>query len=206
MPLTAPNPIESARLQLRLATEADLPALLEVNGDAEVTKFLPYTSWNSIADAEAWYKRMSDIQATGTALQFVVVEKQTQRAIGTCLVFRFEETSARAELGYVLGRSHWGSGYMREALAALIDCAFDGMSLRRLEAEVDPGNLASCRLLLRLGFTKEGLLRQRWVAKGETKDVEVYGLLRHEWSKSSLQSAESNPPSAAAELNGLGVS
>ena len=50
-----------------------------------------------------------------------------------------------------------------------------------MEAEVDPRNARSAQLLLRLGFTKEGLLRQRWITKGLATDVEVYGLLRHEW-------------------------
>jgi ribosomal-protein-alanine N-acetyltransferase len=188
MPLTAPNPIESARLLVRLVAESDLPALLQVNGDDQATRFLPYATWSSMTDAEAWYKRMSGIQASGSALQFVVADKQTGTAVGTCLLFRFEEASARAELGYALGRAHWGMGYMQEALAALIDCAFGSMALRRLEAEVDPRNVSSARLLQRLGFTREGLLRQRWVDKGETKDVEVYGLLRHEWPGAIPQS------------------
>jgi RimJ/RimL family protein N-acetyltransferase len=70
---------------------------------------------------------------------------------------------------------------MYEALSGLLGSAFGTMSLRRLEAEVDTRNRSSARLLQRLGFTKEGLLRQRWVTKGEAKDVEMYGLLRDEW-------------------------
>lgn len=181
MPLLVPGPIESSRLIVRLVTEPDLPALLEVNENDETTRFLPYASWHSLSDAEAWLKRMTEMQATGTALQFVLVEKQLDAVIGSCLLFRFEETSSRAELGYVLGRAHWGRGYMREALTALIEQAFTTLHLRRLEAEVDPRNLASSRLLHTLGFAKEGLLRERWVAKGEARDVEVFGLLRHEW-------------------------
>lgn len=69
---------------------------------------------------------------------------------------------------------------MNEALGALIGCAFGSMGLRRLEAEVDPRNRSSARLLQGLGFTKEGLLRERWVTKGEARDVEIYGLLRNE--------------------------
>ena len=181
MPLVAPNPIESERVLVRPIAESDLPALLEVNSSEEVTALLPYATWKSMADAEAWLKRTEDLQATGLAIQFVVVLKSTGSAIGTCLLFRFEEKSARAELGYVLGRAYWGRGFMQEALAALLGCAFATMGLRRVEAEVDTRNLSSARLLLRLGFTKEGLLRQRWVAKGEVKDVEIYGLLSHEW-------------------------
>jgi RimJ/RimL family protein N-acetyltransferase len=181
MPLTAPPPIETPRLRVRLVTESDLPALLEVNGDDEVTRYLPYATWTSMSDAEAWFERISGQQAAGTTLQFVIADKETDVAIGSCLLFRFEEPSARAELGYVLGRRHWGGGYMKEALTALLDRAFDEIALRRVEAEVSPRNVASGRLLLNLGFTREGLLRQRWVAKGEAVDVEAYGLLRNEW-------------------------
>jgi RimJ/RimL family protein N-acetyltransferase len=182
LPLTAPAPITSDRLNVRLAVESDLPALMHVNGDAEVTRFLPYATWSSMADAQAWFKRMADLQATGTALQFVIGEKRTGSVIGTCLLFGFDEASARAELGGVLGRAHWRGGYGSEALGALIDCAFGSMGLRRLEGRLDPRNVSSRRLVQRLGFAKEGLLRQHWVNKGEVKDTELYGLLRNEWS------------------------
>ena len=166
---------------VRLASVADLPSLLEVNGDPAVTALLPYATWTSLADAEAWLERMARMQETGSALQFVVVARSTLRAIGSCLLFRHEPASARAELGYVLGRQHWGFGYMHEALAALLGTAFGSMGLRRIEAEVDPRNRASTALLRRLGFTREGLLRQRWVRKGEPHDVEIHGLLREDW-------------------------
>ena len=70
---------------------------------------------------------------------------------------------------------------MHEALTALLGHAFAHMGIRRVEAEVDTRNAASAGLLRRLGFTREGLLRQRWVSKGEAKDVEMFGLLRSEW-------------------------
>jgi ribosomal-protein-alanine N-acetyltransferase len=180
VPLAIPAQIESPRLLLRIIEEADLPDLLEVNSDPEVTALLPYATWGSLADGQAWYDRMRTLQATGQALQFVVVSKVTGAAIGTCLIFRFEESSARAELGYVLGRAHWGKGLMREALAALLSCAFGNMGLRRIEAEVNTCNHASAALLERLGFTKEGRLRQRWVTKGHAVDIAMYGLLRGE--------------------------
>jgi ribosomal-protein-alanine N-acetyltransferase len=182
MPLERPTPIETARLRVRLVEETDLADLFAVNGDPEVTRFLPYATWESPASGNAWYKRMMDLQATDTALQFVVVRKDLEKAIGTCLVFRHDEPSARAELGFVLGRAHWGAGYMTEALTALIDCAFENMGMRRLEAEVNPRNIASGQLLRRLGFVREGLLRQRWVSKGTAHDVETYGLLHDDWA------------------------
>jgi [ribosomal protein S5]-alanine N-acetyltransferase len=181
MPLSPPPPIESQRLVVRIVERSDLPGLLLVNGDDEVTHFLPYATWQSAADADAWFDRMAGIQATGTALQFVVVEKETGTPVGTCLLFRYDQGSSRVELGYVLGRAHWGRGYMREALRALLGHAFDGMGVRRVEAEVNPANVASVRILESIGFVKEGVARQRWVdAQKEPYDVALYGLLRHE--------------------------
>lgn len=176
-----PPPLETPRLRVRPVAEHDVPDLLAVNGDAEVTRFLPYPVWASLADGQAWHQRMAAMQAAGSAWQLVIVDKASNAAIGTCLLFRFEPASGRAELGYVLGRAHWGCGCMAEALGAVIGCAFGVAGLRRLEAEVNPANTASTRLLHRLGFTQEGVLRQRWVTRGEPYDVAVFGLLSHEW-------------------------
>ena len=183
MPFQTPPPIETDRLIVRLVEESDLPALMQVNGDAEVTRYLPYQTWQTRNDAQAWYQRMRGLQVAGHALQFVVVDKRSASAVGTCLLFHLEEESARAELGYVLASSLWGTGYMYDALRSLVEAAFDSLSLRRLEAEVDPRNIASHKLLLKLGFTHEGLLRQRWLTKGIPTDTNIYGLLRSEWQQ-----------------------
>lgn len=161
--------------------DADLPALMRVNGDDEVTRLLPYASWRSADDASAWFERMRNLEAAGASCQYVVVDKALDHAIGTALLFRWEPASARAELGYVLGRAHWGRGVMHEALTALIGFAFDGLQLNRIEAEVNPANAPSLALLKRLGFQQEGVLRERWAAKGQAYDVIAHGLLRREW-------------------------
>ena len=145
-----------------------------------MTRYLPYATWQSLADGQAWFRRIEAMNATGSGLQFVVLEKSSRRVVATCLLFRYDEQSARAELGYVLGREHWGRGLMQEALSALIAYAFDTYALRRLEAEVNPANDPSNRLLQKLGFRKEGLLRQRWFNKGSAHDTHIYGLLREE--------------------------
>lgn len=174
-----PNPVvHTRRLLLRLAEPTDLPMLLAVNGNDAVTRFLPYATWKDLADGEAWFARISARQAAGDVAQFVIVHKESGQVIGACLLFRFDIPSGRAELGYVLGQAHWGAGYMLEAMQAFIAAAFGPWGLRRLEAEINPCNLASARLLGRLGFVQEGLLRQRWVGKGEVYDSALFGLLR----------------------------
>lgn len=187
MPFAIPAPIDTERLRVRLVAEDDLPALMAMNGDEAVTRFLPYATWKTPEDGKAWFERMRGIQATGTALQFVAAERGTNVAVGTCLLFRLDEPSARAELGYALARSHWGRGYMREALAGLISCAFGTLGIRRLEAEVDPRNEPSGRLLAALGFVREGRLRERWITKGVPTDVDVYGLLKDDRARAEAR-------------------
>jgi RimJ/RimL family protein N-acetyltransferase len=171
------DPIVTPRLHLRDVAEADLVDLLRINGDPEVTRFLPYAPWSGLDDARSWLHRMRELGAAGTGRQLVLVQRDGGRVIGTLLLFRFDAVSARLELGYVLGRAHWGQGWMHEALQATCVAAFTQLGMRRLEAEVNPANRASTRLLERLGFTLEGRLRQRWVARGEAYDTHLYGLL-----------------------------
>lgn len=180
MSLIAPEPLVTERLIIRLVEPRDLPALLAVNGDAQVTRHLPYATWAALADAMAWYERMLKLMEGGTALQFVLVRRSDDLPVGTALIFHHDEGSRRAELGYVLGAAHWGQGLMREAAKALVAAAFGPMGLRRLEAEVNPDNTASVRLLESVGFRREGLLRQRWLSAkngGTPYDVAIYGLL-----------------------------
>jgi ribosomal-protein-alanine N-acetyltransferase len=169
------------RVDIRPVQAGDIGDLLEVNRDPEVTKFLPYETWKGLDDGHAWLERVQAIASTGTGQQLVLVSKATARAIGSLLLFRYDAGSARAELGYVLKRSCWGQGLMVEALGGVISHCFDSLALQRLEAEANPDNLASNATLRRLGFSCEGRLRQRWVAKGRRYDTHFYGLLRDEW-------------------------
>lgn len=189
MPLPAIAPIATPRFTLREVSAADLPDLLTVNGDPEVTRFLPYATWQGLPDARAWLDRMNALTATGSARQLVIVRTANGQVIGSVLLFKFDEGSARVELGYALGREHWRQGVAGEALRAVLSHAFTALQVRRVEAEVNPDNTASNALLVSLGFAREGFLRERWVAKGVTYGVNVYGLLAHEW-------AQNEPPAA----------
>ncbi len=181
VPLSTIDAITTPRLTLRPVHARDLPDLFEVNGDDQVTRFLPYATWRSPADGAAWLGRVEALEAAGGARQLVLETHAESRVVGTVLLFRHDPPSARLELGYVLGRRRWGQGLMREALAAACGHAFGALGLRRLEAEVHPDNVASWRLLERLGFTHEGTLRKRWVARGAAYDTRMYACLADEW-------------------------
>jgi [ribosomal protein S5]-alanine N-acetyltransferase len=186
MPLTLIQSISAKRLRVRPIAEQDLTDIFAINSDPEVTHFLPYPNWATPDDGAAWFKRMQTLSASGTAQQLVIEHNTDKKVIGTILLFKFDEASARVELGYVLGRAHWGQGLMHEALLAICSHAFSNMSIRRIEAEVNPTNVPSNKLLQRIGFTLEGTLRKRWMAKGVAYDTNVYGLLADEWSENII--------------------
>jgi len=120
---------------------------------------------------------------SGEGMQLGIERKGDGVLIGTCTLFHFMGQNRRAELGYVLGSPYWRQGYMHEALQRLLAYAFDDLGLIRLEADIDPRNEASERTLLRLGFVKEGYMRERWIVGDVVSDSAVFGLLRREWTR-----------------------
>lgn len=115
--------------------------------------------------------------ASGESLACVLELRETGEALGECALFHANEQCRRAEIGFSLRRKYWSGGYMREAASAVIDHAFGTLRLNRLEADIDPRNVASAGLLERLGFVREGLLRERWIVGDEVSDSALYGLL-----------------------------
>lgn len=175
-----PGPIELERVRLRAIGEADVDALFAINSDAQVARYLSHPPMSERAQAADLVARIRAGYADGASLQLAIERKEDGALLGTCILFHFHAASRRAEIGYTLGREHWGRGYMHEALTGLIDYAFGALGLNRLEADIDPRNAASARSLERLGFTREGLLRERWIVNGETSDTAFFGLLRRE--------------------------
>ena len=84
-----------------------------------------------------------------------------------------------------LAPAEQGAGLASEAVAAVVDRLFAELGVHRIEASVDPRNVASARVLEKLGFVREGTLREDCVVNGEVSDSWVYGLLRREWRQSS---------------------
>ncbi len=184
MSLTFPSQIETSRLCLRAVSESDLPAMLAINGDAQVVRYLGHAPWEGMEKAEAWWKRVSAQVTAGTALELVIVSKATGHVIGRCGLFDYEKPDDHAMIGYILHRAHWRQGYMQEALRAFIAHGFQEIGLRRIEARAEADNVASTGLLKSLGFTPEGVLRERWITEGKPMDAHVFGLLQDEWKSS----------------------
>lgn len=173
--------IEANRVYLRPVTIEDTDHLFRIFSDPEVMRYWstpPLTDRNA---ATALVLEINEGFLQRTMLKWGLALRKSDDLIGTATLFNLNLESGRAEIGYGLGREHWRNGYMNEALRALIEYSFEVLHLRRLEADVDPRNTSSIRTVERLGFQREGYLRERWHVNGEIQDSLFYGLLRHEW-------------------------
>lgn len=173
--------IQTPRLVLRPLEPSDAPALFAIFSDPAVMRFWSTPPWASLADAHALIARDQAAMADDTYIRLGIAHRADDALIGHCTLFDLDAQCRRAELGYGLARSAWGNGYLQEAVTALLDFGFDQMGLNRVEADTDPRNAASVRSLDRLGFVREGLLRERWIVAGEVSDTALYGLLRRDW-------------------------
>ena len=173
--------LDAPRLRLRGLAEADVDGLFAVFSDEAMMRYWSSPPMKERGEAEALLQKIRRGFADRTSFQWGVERKADRRLLGTCTLFHIHAGNRRAELGYALASAHWKQGYMGEALAALIDHAFGVLRLRRLEADVDPENAASLGILERMGFRREGLLRERWNVGGGIQDSVVLGLLAREW-------------------------
>jgi ribosomal-protein-alanine N-acetyltransferase len=111
-----------------------------------------------------------------------IIRKGDVKLIGTCGIYDWDKLSHRAEIGYDLNPAYWGQGIMTEALRAILRYGFEKMQLNRVQAIIDSKNAKSTRLVRRLEFKREGVLRQRSYFKGEFRDDVIFSLLRNEWT------------------------
>lgn len=173
--------LHTPRLLLRPLRAADAQGLFDIFSDAEVMRYWSTAPWPTIDEAHAMIARDFKAMPAGEYLRFGLEHVADQALIGTCTLFSISPTCRRAEVGYGLASAAWGKGYMNEALTALLDYGFSEMKLNRVEADIDPRNHASAKSLERLGFTREGFLRERWIVDGVVSDTALYGLLQTEW-------------------------
>ncbi|PCE24001.1 GNAT family N-acetyltransferase [Paraburkholderia acidicola] len=181
MPFFAPVTLTTSRLVLRPLRHDDVQALFAIWSDVEAMRYFAFPAMTHLDQAADRIERKLKTSTEGTDLCCVVTLQTTGEAIGTCDLFRLDEQCLRAEIGFSLQRKHWGNGYMTEAVSAVIGHAFGKPGLRRIEADIDPRNTASAGLLERLGFLREGLLRERWLVGGEVSDSALYGLLARDY-------------------------
>jgi RimJ/RimL family protein N-acetyltransferase len=161
--------------------KTDADDLFAQHSDPRVMRYWSHAPWTHRDQAVERIAQLARDRAIAEFYTWATTLDGADRLIGTVSLFAVNRTHQRAEVGYALTAQAWGNGYATEGLRLAIAFAFDSIGLTRLEADVDPRNEPSCRLVERVGFRREGLLRQRWHVAGEVTDSAIYGLLRSEY-------------------------
>jgi len=176
--------IEIERLRIRSLCDDDLPDLVALIGNWEVVRWVssvphPYTE----ADGREWIARVQQDHATGRPRRFAIALKDSDRLIGGVGIDGSTgDESGEPALGYWLGEPHWGNGYAREAVAAVIDYGLQTLGMETIRAYTDPSNVASQKVLLRCGLKKVGEIELVKPTRLGARRAPLFRISQHELS------------------------
>ncbi|WP_189456731.1 GNAT family N-acetyltransferase [Cognatilysobacter bugurensis] len=173
--------LNGTRLRLRGIETDDFDAFYALHSDPQAMRYWSFPAWTAREQAQAYFETACSSRDPGRMLCWAMADIADDALIGAATLCDIDREQGRATVGYVLSRDRWGRGLAREAVSLMLVHAFDTLALRRVEADIDPRNEASCRLVERVGFRREGLLRERWHTAGELCDTVMYGLLAREF-------------------------
>lgn len=176
--------LRTARLHLRQFDDEDANALFTLHSSAYVLRYWDAPPWSERVRAERFIAECRRMAEEGTGTRLAVDRVSDGAFIGWCSLARWNRDFRSVSMGYCLDDTAWGHGYMTEAGHALLGWAFDTLNLNRVQAEIDTRNAASARLLDKLGFVREGTLREDCIVNGDVSNSWVYGLIRRDWQPS----------------------
>ena len=178
-----PPVLSTDRLELRMVTPEHMQYLFTRCTDDEIMQSLYLPSADALAAEKQRFARGRTMYDVSFRF-FLLSHKETGLFIGKCGFHTWRPSHSRSELGYAIASNEqMGKGYMTEALRAVVVHGFEEMSLHRIEAMTGTQNIASQKLLSRLGFTKEGTLREHYNFNGKMEDSMVFSLLRRDYLK-----------------------
>jgi ribosomal-protein-alanine N-acetyltransferase len=173
--------LETPRLRLRRLALADLDDVFAYTSDPEVARYIRRPLHTSRAEAEAYLAEQVAKYERGQVAPWGIEHRGDGTIIGTCGFFYWEPADRRAEIYYALARPYWGQGYMTEAAQAVVAFGFERMALERISISCWAENVASARVIEKLGCQLEGVLRHYIYCKGAFRDARMYSLLRAEY-------------------------
>ncbi|MBC7947748.1 MAG: GNAT family N-acetyltransferase [Chitinophagaceae bacterium] len=177
----SPFPVlTTERLSLRQIDFSDAEDLFRLRSDERVMRYIDRPIAKTVEDSMELIGRISGDLVANNGITWVITLRDDNRLIGTIGHWKLMKEHYRAEVGYLLDPRHQGKGIMREALAKILDYGFKELKLHSVEANVNPANSGSIRLLEGLRFRKEAHFRENYYYNGKFMDSLVYSLLHSE--------------------------
>ncbi|MEO7210726.1 MAG: GNAT family protein [Chitinophagaceae bacterium] len=189
-----PFPIlESERLSLRKIILTDAPELYELRTGEKTMEFIDKVKIASVQVAQDMIQNMDFQIQNNDAIMWGITLPGSAPIIGTIGYWRILKDHHRAEIGYMLKPEYWNKGYVSEAMNTVINYGFNKMKLHTIEANINPHNLASRRVLEKQGFQQEGFYQENYYFNGKFLDTTVFSLLKSNWLKIKKIQEENKP-------------
>lgn len=169
--------LTTGQLCLREITRNDTDAVYSLRSNAEVMQFLDRPLAKTPGDALSLIDKIIDAAMKNEGITWGIAMKDHADLIGTIGFWKIDTEHYRAEIGYMLSPAFQGRGLMSEALTCVINYGFDTMGIHSIEANVNPANAASIRLLEKTGFVREAYFKENYYYDGRFIDSAIYSLL-----------------------------
>lgn len=175
--------LTTKRLVLREISLKDVPWYFAHFNTKEIAEGQDHPGPRDLKEARAELKLyFRDNFRRRTGIRWGIAMKGDNELIGSAGFYKWVQPEKyQAEMGYDLNPAFWGRGIMTEALSAIIQYGFDHMRLHRIEVLISHQNKRSQSLVRRLGFKREGVLRDHYFIEGRFSDDVIYSLLKSEW-------------------------
>ena len=168
---------DSDRLHFRKINFVDANDIFFIRSNDDVMRFMDVPRHYSITDSEKLIQSIIESYKNETGITWGIIEKQSNEFIGYIGFIRMTSEHCRAEIGYVLKPAYWGKGFMYESINKIVRFGLGEMNLHSIEANVNPLNDKSLKVLEKIGFIKEAYFRENYLFNGKFLDSVIYSLL-----------------------------
>ncbi|MDY3007082.1 GNAT family protein, partial [Anaerococcus porci] len=178
------NTLVGNKIILKLIEKEDMKKRAEWINDIEIQATLNYDFPTSISKTQAWFQKA---QMDSSRREFSIFNKETNEYIGFCGLFDIDYKARKAEHHCVIGnKAYHSKGYGIDAYKVIVNYGFKELGLNRIYAFQRTNNIAAHKLVEKLGWTREGLLREDLYSHGEIRDRYIISILRSEWKNNKI--------------------
>jgi RimJ/RimL family protein N-acetyltransferase len=181
--MTLAFPIQTSRLIIRPFEAADIDDVIAYHSRPDVTQYLYWKTRNHSEVRKVLKKRVATktLRQEGDSLVLAVEVIETCKVIGDLYLMWRSQEHQQAEIGFVFNPDYHGQGYATEASEVILSLGFREYGFHRIFGRCDARNVASYRLMERLGMRREAHLIHNELFKGEWSDELIYAILQNEW-------------------------
>ncbi len=169
--------LETERLLLRQLTMDDVPVLFEMRTNPLMNRYTDRPAMKTMDEAAEKMKTILSMVEKREGIAWAILLRETGKQIGDISFWRLIKEHYRAEIGYGLLPDYWEKGFMTEAARCVIGHGFNNLNIHSIEANVNPENVASIRLLEKLNFVREAYFRENYFHDGKFLDSAIYSLV-----------------------------